>query len=572
MSLFASLNLARLSLMAHQTAIQTVGHNIANASTEGYARQRVQMRPTPADDLVFARIGTGVMVERIERIVNEHLEATLRDSRSGLGDFTEQNRIYQMLESVFNDLGGGGLSETLNNFFNALEDLANQPEDATARFIFLEESTSLADTLNFLDDKVRQLRSDLDDDIVAVYEEINRITTELADLNKNIVLAEKGGEQPSTANDLRTQRDFLLGKLSELIDIKVIENNRGAVQVLNGNDVLVFDSHARTLDIRSTTDGDITLHEGRFSDNGDQIRPRGGRLAALVEGRDSIVKSRRDQLDTLAKGLLDELNALHTGGEGLTRHTSVRSANAVDGGDLALASAGLPFAVEDGSFLMQVVNEGDGTRESYTIFIDADGLNSDDTTLKDLATLINTVVGSDHPEISAQVTVDGFLEITSSDPSLTFTFRDDNSGFLVASGINTLFSGSNARSIQVSSWLLDDPSKVAAGRGGGVADNSVVLDMLALRDQGFLGASDMTFDQYYNALVGKIGVEGAKASDLLRNQEAITQSFQNQREALSGVNIDEEAINLIRFQRAYQASARFLNVVDRLLETLINSV
>ena len=128
MSLFSSLNLARLALGAHQTAIQTVGQNIANAATEGYARQRVQMTPTPSDDLVFARLGTGVRVSRIERVVDEHLESTLRDSRSDLANLTEQTRIWSLTESIFNDLDGGGLSQSLGRFFDAVQDLAvNRP-------------------------------------------------------------------------------------------------------------------------------------------------------------------------------------------------------------------------------------------------------------------------------------------------------------------------------------------------------------------------------------------------------------------------------------------------------------
>ncbi|MEM7263365.1 MAG: flagellar basal body protein, partial [Planctomycetota bacterium] len=124
MSLFSSLNLARLALGAHQTAIQTVGQNIANANTEGYARQRVEMTPTRSDDLIFARVGTGVRIERIERIVDQHLEGNLRDARSSLADLNEQVRIFGMSESIFNDLAGGGLGESVARFFEALEDLA----------------------------------------------------------------------------------------------------------------------------------------------------------------------------------------------------------------------------------------------------------------------------------------------------------------------------------------------------------------------------------------------------------------------------------------------------------------
>lgn len=225
MSLFSSLNLARLSLQAHQSAIQTVGQNIANSTTDGYARQRVDMQPTPAMDLVYARLGTGVTVARIERIVDEHLEGTLRTSRSDLGFYAEQDRIYTLVGSVFNDLDSGGLSVPLERFFEALEDLSNTPEDPTARFQLVEEGRTLAETFQFLDSQVRDMREAFDDDIVGAVQDINRLAREIADLNDQIVLTEGGGVYNQAANDLRTTRDSLLGELSDLVSIKVIENS-----------------------------------------------------------------------------------------------------------------------------------------------------------------------------------------------------------------------------------------------------------------------------------------------------------------------------------------------------------
>ncbi len=567
MSLFASLNLARLALGAHQTAIQTVGQNIANANTEGYARQRVQMSPTPSDDMVFARVGTGVQIERIERIVDEHLEGNLRDARSGLGDLAERLRTFNLAEAVFNDLGGGGLSESLSQFFEALEDLSNNPEDPTARSELVVQSGTLVETLHFMDSGVRSLRSNVDDDIVSVVQNINRLTTEIAELNAKIVEAEDGGLNLGIANNLRSQRDAALGELSDHLEIKVIENSRGAVQVLSGNDALVVNSRQTELLLDPRSDGDISYHDVRLADNGQKLKPKGGRLAALLDGRDSVAVTLRTALDEIASGLLTEFNAIHVQGEGSKRYSEVQSLNAVTSPNVVLAEAGLPFAVENGRFDFQLVNEGDGTRETYTIAVDPQTM-----TLSDVAAAINAQVGSDHPEIVAGVTVDGLLEIESTSTSLTFTFREDDSNFLVAAGVGTFFSGTNARNIDLSQLVVDDPSLFASGAGGGIGDNTRVLEMLALRDAPVMGKSSMTFEEFYQATIGELGVQGAEARELHSNQEAIFLSVKNQREALSGVNVDEEAISLIQFQRAYQGAARFLNVVDGLLETLINSV
>ncbi len=569
MSLFSSLNLARLSLAAHQSAIQTVGQNIANATTEGYARQRVEMRPTPADDLVFARLGTGVSVDRIERVIDRHLEETLREARSGLGDYGERERIWELAGAIFNDLDGGGISVALGRFFDALEDLAGTPEDATVRHLLVEEATTLANSFHYLDGKVRELRRALDEDATGVVEEVNRIIGEVASLNREVVLAERGGLEPDTANDLRTRRDALLGRLSELLSIRVIENSRGAVQVLSGSEVLVYDDRARTLDLVPKSDGDIAYREFRFADDGQLLRPAGGRLAALLDGRDEIAVGLRDELNTLARELLVEFDRIHAGGEGLDRLRSVRATHAAGDRTAPLGAAGFPFPIENGHFELQVVAEADGSRKTYRVPIDLDGSGSD-TTLESLVADLNALVGADYPDIGASITGDGYLEIRSASEGLTFTFRNDETGFLTAAGLGTFFTGSNARDIGVRGDVLANPGLIATGRNGLAGDNSVAREMLALRDRGYLGESSLTLEQYYNALIGSIGVAGAEARDSVVNQEAIATSLTNQRDALSGVSVDEEAIELIRYQRAYQGSARFLTVVDRLLDTLLN--
>ena len=390
-------------------------------------------------------------------------------------------------------------------------------------------------------------------------------------MNRKIVEAEDGGVHPGIANDLRTERDAALGELSDLMEIKVIENSRGAVQVLSGNDALVVDSRQTELLLEPNSDGDISYHDVRLANSGQKLSPKGGRLAALLDGRDNIAVGLRTDLDVIAEGLLTEFNALHVQGEGLSRFSSLRSQNAVTNPTLPLSQAGLPFEIRDGRFQIQVVNEGDETRQTYSIDIDADGVGSD-MSLNDVVTAINSQINAQHPEITASVSVDGYLEIVSTSASLTFTFRQDESNFLVASGLGTFFTGTDARTIDLSSAVVDNPSLFAAGAGDGVGDNTRVLEMLSLRDTKVLKSSSMTFEEYYQAMVGEVGVEGAEARELHTNQEAIHLSVRNQREALSGVNVDEEAIALIQFQRAYQGAARFLNVVDGLLETLLNSV
>ncbi|OHB76980.1 MAG: hypothetical protein A2Z34_03715 [Planctomycetes bacterium RBG_16_59_8] len=232
----------------------------------------------------------------------------------------------------------------------------------------------------------------------------------------------------------------------------------------------------------------------------------------------------------------------------------------------------LGFEVRNGSFDLVLTNELTGVQTTANIAVDLDKLPAgpglDDTSLQDIVDQINTVAPG---VIVASITIDGELRVRSLSSDVKFSFADDSSGVLGALGMNVLFTGDRAENAAVNTAIVDNPRLFAAARSNRSGDNSNALAMGDLREApSVLGIS--SFDDYYQSLIGDIAAQTAGFQGRLESQELINQQLANQRERISGVNIDEEAVNMMTYQRAFQASARFIGIVDQMLDTLINGL
>jgi flagellar hook-associated protein FlgK len=231
----------------------------------------------------------------------------------------------------------------------------------------------------------------------------------------------------------------------------------------------------------------------------------------------------------------------------------------------------LSFPIQNGSFDLVVTNEATGSQDVYNITIDLDkslgaGPTITDETLDSIVAQLNAT----SPFVAASVTAENKLEITSNSPEIKFSFAQDTSGFLGAIGMNSMFEGVDAGSIKVNEDLLRNPSLLSVAQSNSPGDNSNAIAFSALRSTSVFEAE--TFEELYQNLVGRLGVQTAETQNRLENQTLVQQQLENQRERVSGVNIDEEAVKMLQFQRAYQASARFIGVVDSLMETLLGAV
>lgn len=642
MTLFSSMGLGLSSLNAAQAALQTTGHNIANATTPGYHRQRVEQvarRPQTFENL---QIGQGVEIARVRRIVDEVLNQALRSAQADAGSLGVQRQILERVEALVNEFSDSDLSTAFTEFFDSLQKLADRPEDGSTRREVVEKGGQLAGIFHQLGEELRDTRETVNDDVRARVRDANRILTEIAELNAQILQAENGGFDIDSANDLRDRQDLLLQELSRIVEVRTVKTSNGATQVVAGSDFLVNDIQAFTLETFQTVDRDNTIDTVRIRETGARLTLNGGELAGLVALRDGSLGRLIDDVNELAGGFAYALNQIHVEGSGLRRYTTLTSTeqvsqpsiatapiaangtianvtsdlsisdstlgvfgpNAFVGLDIVMTSGpnagqrrrvtandgtgavqfdrpfdaplspgetfqitSLPFVIRNGSFQVRVTNEVTAVTTTFTVPVDIDKILPD-STLTSIAAAIDAI-----PGITATLTNTNRLQITSDSPATdTFSFGEDTSGFLAAIGLGTFFRGSTARTLEVNPVIEANPALIAAGRSTSPGDNSNAAAMVALREQKIFADETLTAEEFLQSFVADVGTQVASLKDRSETQELLVGQLSNQRQRLSGVNLDEEAVNLITFQRTFQASARFIGVVDELLATLIQTV
>jgi flagellar hook-associated protein 1 FlgK len=383
MGIFTSFNVGRLALAAQQTALQVTGQNIANANTEGYSRQRVMFETTPPMDLGYAHIGTGVRVADIQRMVDMALEGRLNTAAATLGGMQAQQELLSRLEAIFNELSDSDLSTAMNKFFDSLETLTTRPDDASVRQELLANADALSDSFNNMAGQTNSARENVNDSIKLAVEDINGILQNIADLNKQIVMAEAGGADLGKANDLRDKRGALLTQLSGLLEVRATESSDGSLNIMAGSDFLVFGDDAFTLTTSEHMDRGVLVSTVEFELNGAELAINGGKLEGLVAARDQILPEFIDDISTLASTLIYQMNRLHSEGQGLDRLSSVTSEEELSGPTAALNAAGLYYAPVNGSFNIDVCNENTGEKKTVNVTVDLDGIGTD-TTLEGL--------------------------------------------------------------------------------------------------------------------------------------------------------------------------------------------
>ncbi|MCA9247289.1 MAG: flagellar hook-associated protein FlgK [Planctomycetales bacterium] len=565
MSLSSSIQLANNSLKAAQIGLQVVGQNIANANTPGYIREEVVYAPAGTQKKGDLVLGLGVKVEAIVQKVDSFLENRLRGAVSDRASAEAQEDALQQLEGLIGELTDTDLSTSLNNFFNSVSEVLNQPESVTVRNLAVLQGDTLARDIQQIHRRAVEIRNHLNGEIENISGDINRLTKEIAELNFRIAETEGGGSSSSDAVGLRDQRLEALSELSEIIEIRALEQPDGTVSVYAEGDFLVLGRDRREVGITSVDGDGLVTSEIRIVATDSPLQAASGRLAGLYAARDSGgVGAFIDRLNTLAESLVFEFNRVFSGGQGLTGYETLTSEVIVTEPDSALDAAGLPFTPENGSFDVLVRNEQTGLTSTQTILVDLNGLD-EDLTASQLVAQINAIDG-----LTAQFDVTGKVQIDSADADTTFAFANDTSGVLAALGINTFFTGSSASDIGVSSVLREDPSKFAASREGIGEDTENAVDLAAFPDRILNTQTNETISSLYDRLVNETVQASTVAQSVADGFRVFESQLEGEKLGISGVNLDEEAVRMITLQRTYQASARYIATIAELLEVLVN--
>ncbi len=453
------LDIGRGALLAHQKAISITGHNIANVNTPGYSRQRVNLATNPGLTDASGQIGAGVRVSDIQRIYDQFLGSQINTESYNQGKWEAQKSSLERVEFIFDETTGFGLNQAMSDFFNAWQDLANNPEGHTERQVLAAKSEIMAETFNKISYDLNQLQNDLDSSIEGAVIEINTIAGQISDLNIKISDIEKSGQ---SANDLRDERGLLLKELSSMIDISTFEGNDGQITVLVGNGrPLVQPPYSMSLSTVTNASGHEDVlwvdRDGNSVDITNDIS--GGKLKGWLEVRDVKIEDYKTRLDDLASSIITEVNNLHTAGFDL-----------------------------------------------------------------------NGAVGG------------------------------------------AFFTGTSASDIAVDTNIVNDVNLIAASGTGAPGDNSNAIAITNLQNGLLMSGGTATCDDFYNSLVSDVGIAMQSAQMNYDHQTAMASSLDNYRESISGVSLDEEMVNLVKFQHAYDAAAKLISAVDEMMNTVMNMV
>jgi flagellar hook-associated protein 1 len=565
MSIWGTLNVGKTALATSQAALQTVGNNIANAGNENYVRQRVEQVATkPLEYRPGLFIGTGVDIDNITRQIDESLENRLRSATSDAeGDKTTVQWLNR-LEGVFNELGDDDLSSAFSQFFNSWSDLANKPQDAGLRQVVLQRGANLAERFKGMREQLAGLNDDANERVKGYAGEVDDLFQKVADLNGAISKAEATG---GTNNALRDERDTALRTLSTMVNVSVSYDTSGMANVSIGSDQVVMGTTNRgiTTENEVNEEGVVTTHL-ITQDTGLRLKVTGGVLGAVRAARDQV-SATIASTDQMAASTIFELNKIHASGQGLVGMNDVSSEWTAADPDAALnsAEADLPFAAKNGSFVVRVKNVATGAVTSTLVNVDLDGTGSQ-TTLNTLAASLDAV-----DDISATVTA-GRLRVTTDSDAVELSFSQDSSGVLASLGMGGFFTGKDARDIEVKQDLVEDNRLLAASKNGQPADNQTAKLIAALESTKVGSLNDRTLKETYEATVNDVATRVSGARTDANASAAIKDTLANQRDAVSGVSLDEEAISLLRYQRAYQAAARVVSAADEMMQTILNLV
>lgn len=426
------------------------------------------------------------------------------------------------------------------------------------------------------------MRNQLDQQLTATVQQADNMLSQIADLNRAILDAEGGGSG-GNANNLRDQRDQLVARISTMMDVSVVEQPSGAIDVLIGSTPVVLGTTNRGLQVRRETVGNQLNVSVQVRADQTQVEITSGAIAGYLGQRSGTIDDTISRLDSIASQLIYQVNRVHSVGRGPEAFTNLTGAYPVAAADRSLSLnnpanssfANLPHAAKSGGFLVTVTNTATGQSQTVRINVDLDGINSaggqgfgDDTSVDSLATDLNGV-----PNLSASVNPDGTLQIQAGS-GYTFELSEDTSGVLAVLGVNTYFTGTSASNIGVRQALVDNPQLLAHGTtvNGEFTDNGAALGILGVRDLPVAALGGRSITESWLDTASTVGAKADSAKNRAEASTLVRQSLEAQSASVSGVSVDEESINLLNYQRQYQGAARFISVIDQLTQELLNIV
>ncbi|EJL46898.1 MULTISPECIES: flagellar hook-associated protein FlgK [Brevibacillus] len=508
-STFHGIEVSKRGLFAQQSALNTTGHNIANANTEGYTRQRVNMQATTGLPYVGMSasiepgiLGTGVEVVSMQRLREDYLDQQYRNETKHNGYWEARQDGLSKIETIMNEPSDTGLQAVMDQLWQSWQDLAKEPESLSARAVVRQRAIALTETFSALSTSMTELQADLDNVVSTKVLDINSMAKQLANLNKQISDLVPHGYQP---NDLYDQRDLLLDKLSKLVEVKVTNGTNGMVNVTVDGQALV--TGRETVEMQTVKNpvtglNDITLGGAPFV-------PKSGGLLGTMESRgmntvdaagnttvQGVIPQMMEKLNALATNIATEVNELHRKGLNLFDIANKKS-------NPGAPSQDIPF------------------------FVDSDELAKDPNTKAYPKDLSKMVV---NPAILASLNA-----IAAAKPDASGTSSE----------------GDNTNALDIA---------------------AIKYKMLSLTTGTSGQPETTTLDDFYRYTIAQLGVDSQEAQRMELNSEILVGQVDTQRQSVSGVSLDEEMAEMVKYQHAFSASARVMTSMDEILDKIINGM
>ena len=625
MSTFAGIEIGKRSLNAHQSSITTAGHNITNANTEGYSRQRVQLKsfdPIYRPDLsraeVPGQIGQGMEAESITRVRDEMLDLRIVAQSNEESYWDTRSKYYTMLEQVYNEPDDVSVRTTMDKFWESWQELSLNPESQAHREAVVSRGQSLVNSIQNRDKALTGIGNLLNSDIESNVEQLNDIANQIAALSTEIVRSKAMGDNP---NDLLDRRDALVEKLSKIANITSDQRDSDEFMVHIDGHILVQGGIARNFDVESVVDN-YGYSRVVWADTRNEAVVKGGSLGALIELRDVDVRNEIQSLNTMTMNFTDLVNDVHRNAVGANKTTGLdffTSRPFVENTNGNYDSDG--DGVEDKTYAFrftgtnaldaqeQIGIEGVMTLAGHSGNIQVAYYPTD--RVEDVVNRINDSNG----EVKAYLDRNNnlVLKATTSqaieNPDFVIRHVEDSGRFLAgyagilagsgaenaydwnaADAVNALKgadgNGSRARFavapytnpstyIEINGVIKNDVMNVAsayAARDGRAmsGDGNAAAEIASIRNTKVMIGRERTLDDYFADSVTKVGLMGEQAETNLMSQRAIMDDLRGLRDSISGVNIDEELADIMKFQHGYNAAAKFVTVIDEMIDTVIN--
>ena len=558
-SLNSSLHMGQHALSINQRAMQTVGHNIANQETEGFSRQQVHSGTAAPDP---TGVGGGAKAQPTSRVYDKFVQRKILQENPRSGMFKSRGEFLQKIEIIFSETEGNGLHQALNEFWNSWSQLSNQPESESARIQVRERSDVLARRFRGMHSQLDGLRNEINGRLVATINKVNELGQKVAELNRQIISYESGQRN---ANDMRDARNQAIEELSELVDVNSFENPNGRVTVIIGRDwTLVEGNNRYQLEgkMKGGELGMLRIDGVSINDNRRDLTRifREGEMSEMLRMRDDTIVGYQHNLDEIAFNLAGQVNKIHATGTGINSATDMMKSTF--GLNSTALSQPLPF-LKDGIFQLHLVDPHNEILETYELEIQA-GID----TLPDIVQRLNQTI-SDPGLLQASIEADGSMLLQSAS-DYKFIFGEDQSSITQVLGLNSFFDTlKGAEDIQLSEHIRENTNNISTGKDLIPGDNRVALEIAKLQTRPTMRDETMTFDEYYNGVLTGMGLKIQRNKTEQAQQESMVRQFKEIRSSISSVNMDEELTDMMQYQKAYEASARFINTVDRMMETVI---